>query len=228
MFVMNISMSQMLSSIKELAGENQVLNETFDQMMVQMRILMSPFQVLYALMQMINGMTGMVTKGLFGMATAGMAVWGAFNALNAKTNEARAIWSVYTGIMAAAAAATLYSAYAQWQEAIAKKADTMATMENTAAQTNNAIAKIFSAHAGLGPIGWALGIAAVVAAVTFLASMFATGKRISAQTSYGEERRILETGFIYAHKGEIIGRVSEPEVAGGGGSREVHVHLFSG
>jgi len=59
-------------------------------------------------------------------------------------------------------------------------------------------------------IGPALVIAAIAAAAG--AAIFLA----TAQTSPGQSRTVTESGPVYAHKGESIGRVSQPGRAGGG------------
>jgi hypothetical protein len=181
------------SSVSQLRGGLQdtglVSDETAQSLLkVQgaVDILVGATQMYLTVGQMFKVLNLDITRTLKGVGFAAGAVATAYMAINAHSDEERAIFSTLTGITTALAAANFLLADA----------------------------KLAATLAGYGPAAPFVA-AAIVGAVAAGATYFASLKA-SAQTDVGEVRTVEKEGIIYAHQGETIGRVSEPQQAGFG------------
>lgn len=149
-----------------------------------MQLALGPMQMylIYKNLELMHGSVKQVTTGVIGLSMALGAVMMYYSAFTATAPEARALMAGLATAMAIAAIASF------------ALASGIATVKSLLGD----------------PTAFAMiGIGAGLAIATAASIAYMTAPK--AQTEYGYSRRIEREGPIYAHKGETIGRVSQPE-----------------
>jgi hypothetical protein len=201
-FGMTMSIWQMTNALSAMAGDNEMAREEFKRLQAMMMGATGPILLVLGIMQLLNMEIKTMGQALIRSAVPGMmALSMAVMALTTQSKELKVLYSVITGIM-------VFLAVLSYETARAKLAEAKSTGVATGAMI--AQKSILTGGTSLGPdalaIAGAIGITATL--ITAMASLAA------AQTSAGQYRRIENTGIILAHKGETIGRVSEPIESG--------------
>lgn len=203
MFVFNISVGQMVSSLLPLVKGNEEATKALKGYQAVLMMTMGPMQAYMAIKMIQINLEKEHAAAVLGVVAAMSAVYFWYAALTAKSREMRAALGALAGIMTFLAARQAYVAYTTWQAAVA-------------AGTAKAI---FGDLSGWLAVGIGLGIAASVgAAIGAL-----TAPR--AQTLTGQGKYVREGGFAKLDPGETVTRLS-PSAAGG--AVEYHLHFPPG
>lgn len=194
MFVMGITMTQTLGVMEQMVGKGTELGNVFKDMGMGARFMLGPIQVATAAMQFFN----QKNKELMLTMTKTMFIFaGAFLIYKAFTSESKSMrfaLGALGGALIALNAILLVSTARTW-------ANTYADIINKMVKTAGGAAPILAAAIGAGAL---MGFAAMATAP-------------KGQTIPGYSREVPETGLIYAHKGESLGRgfAMSPEHSGG-------------
>lgn len=188
MFVMGITMTQTLETMAKMSGENEMLANSFREAATAVRFMLGPIQVVTAAMQFMN----MENKALMlSMAKWMIMLGGVYLLWKGLTQAGGALRVVLIGLGAAIIAYTAIT-----------KASAVMDWIKTAAEVAKGAAKVGSATFGIGAAPYVAAMIGIIAgAVAGIGAIAFKG-----QTAPGYARTVEDTGLIYAHRGEVLGR----------------------
>ena len=180
MFVMNISVGQLLSSILPLVKGNEEATKALKGYQAVIMLSLGPMQAYMALKMIQINLEKQHAAAVMGVVAGMSAAYFWYAALTTKSKELRIVMSALAAVMTVLAARQAIVAITAWQAAVAE-----ATAKS-----------IFGDLSGWVKIGIGLAIAAGVGA--------AIGALLpSAQTEPGQMRRFTKGGLAEVHEGEI-------------------------
>jgi len=201
LFVLNISVNQLVGALKPLVKGNEAATQAVNDMAAVLNIAIAPMQAFMSIQQLMINLNISLATTFKMVGSALLAAFLIMQAMRAESAAMRVIFSALTGVIATYAVVQFTSA--------------MATFLNASAQA--------TLQAVLGnPLGL-VGLAAGISAGVFALATFA-GDRPSGQTRAGQRRRVSRTGMAEIHEGEEI--VREPMGDGEGVGRRGDITII--
>ena len=194
MFVLNISIGQMISSLKPLVKNNEAATEALTNLQGAFALAMAPMQAFMAI-QMIMTVTSMSLAQAIQMIGGSLLfAIGLMGAMTTKSTEMRLAYSALAGVAGVLAAAQFLSSVATFANAGA-----FATLQ-----------AVMGSPMGLLALGLGL------AATTFAIGTVLSNKQ-KAQTLTGHRKRVRKGGLAELDDDEVVQRVSKDGTKSGGG-----------
>lgn len=194
LFVLNISVNQLVGALKPLVKGNEAATNAVNDMAAVLNIAIAPMQAFMSIQQLMINLNISLAQSFKMVGSALLAAFVLMQAVRAESAAMRAVFSILTGVIATYAVVQFTSA--------------MMTFLNASAQA--------TLQAVMGnPLGL-VALAAGISAGVFALATFA-GDRPSAQTRAGQRKRVSRSGLAEIHEGEEI--VREPMGEGGVGRR---------
>lgn len=204
MFVFNISIGQMVSSLLPLVKGNEEATKALKGYQAVLMLSMGPMQAYMAMKMILMNLEKQHAAAVFAVVTGMSAAYFWYAALTSKSREMRAVLGALAGVMTVLALRQAYVAVTAWQAAVASA-------------TGKAVMGDLS---GWLKVGVGLGIAAAVGAA------IGTLTAPRAQTLTGQGKYVREGGFAKLDPGETVMRASA--AGGGGGGDTYHFHFPPG
>lgn len=183
MFVFNISVGQMVSSLLPLVKGSEEATKALKGYQAILMLSMGPMQAYMAIKMIQINLERQHQAAVFGVVAAMSAAYFWYAMLTTKSKEMKIILGALAGVMTALAARQAFVAITAWQAAVAQA-------------TGRAVIGDVS---GWVKIGVGLGIAAGVGAT--IGGLLPTG-----QTRVGQRKRVGRGGLAELHEGEEISR----------------------
>lgn len=203
MFVMNISVNQLVTALKPLFKGNEAATEGIKNFQAALNLSLGPMQAFMA-MQMLIMNTSLTLTGAIKLLGSALAFsFGLMGALTTRSTELRLAFSALAGVGAVLAATQFLTAVATFSTAGAF-ATLLAVIGNP-----------------FGMLALALGVGATAFAVGSVLS-----NKPKAQTLTGQMKRVRTGGAAELDPGEIVMRPSAG--MGMGGSPTIHMHFPAG
>lgn len=187
LFVMNISIHQLIGSLDVLFGENEAMKKSFQDIGKIIQLSIAPLQVYFAMTQMVAmAHKTYLAPALMATTTAMLGLYFLYRGLTEKSKELKALFIFLAGVMFTLTALAIKMTIAKWRLAIATGA------EKTAETYGAAAPAILGGWASI--VGGGILLSALAAA-----GVYAAG----AQTMPGELRLFRRGGLVTVHPGEI-------------------------
>ncbi len=199
LFVLNISVSQLVSSLRPLFKENEEATKALREYQAVLSLSLGPIQAYMALKMIQIALEKQHAAAVVGVVAGMSAAYFWYAALTSKSRELRVVMGALAGIMTVIALRQAWTAITAWQAAVAE-----ATLQSVSTLGAAAPAAYGMLAAGL---AMAAGVGAAIGGLT----------APKGQVLTGHSKKVRKGGLAELDDDEVVQRVSKDGTKGGGG-----------